>query len=144
MFDRVLREGLPQFLGHDALVFADKRAPVVGGKVGIGVETVIFLRDFQSFFEQPVIDAEHDIAIHLNEAAIAVPRKARIARCRGEALDRFIVKAEIEDSVHHAGHRHRRAGANRDQQRVRRIAETLADRALDMRQSLGHRRAQIA
>ena len=85
--------------------------------------------------EAVMVDAEHDAAIHLDEAAIAVPGEARIAGALGEAFDGLVVEAEIEHGIHHAGHRHARAGAHRDQQRIRRVAEAQADRLLDARRA---------
>ncbi len=79
-----------------------------------------------------MIEFEHDVGIHLDEAAIAVPRKARVAADRREANHGFVVEAKVEDGVHHPRHRHPRAGADRDEQRVRRVAETLVGHTLDM------------
>ena len=56
-----------------------------------------------------LLHAEDDVAVHLHEAAVAVPGEARIAGLRRQRLDRLVVQAEIEDRVHHA--RHRVAGA---------------------------------
>ncbi len=70
-----------------------------------------------------MLDAEHDLAVHLDEAAIAVLGEARIAALARQALDGVVVEAEIEDRVHHARHRGARAGAHRDQQRIGRVAE---------------------
>ena len=61
--------------------------------------------------------AEHDVAVHLDEAAIRVVGEARVAARAREPDDRAIVEAEVEDRLHHAGHRHRRARAHGDEQR---------------------------
>ena len=42
------------------------------------------------------------------------------------ALDRRVVQPEVEDRVHHPGHRERRARAHRHQQRIDVVAEPLA------------------
>ena len=65
-----------------------------------------------------VVDPEHDVRIHLNEAAIAVIGKPFVPGELGEALDGFTVEAEIKDGVHHPRHRCPRTGAHRDEQRV--------------------------
>ena len=73
------------------------------------------------------------VAEHLHEAAVGVVGEARVAARVGQALDRLVVQAEVEDRVHHAGHRDRGARAHRHQQRVGRIAEPLADALLERR-----------
>ena len=56
-----------------------------------------------------MLDAQHDVGIHLDEAAIAVIGEAAVPARLRQTFDGLIVEAEIEHRVHHA--RHRRAGA---------------------------------
>jgi hypothetical protein len=84
------------------------------------VDALVLLGDLQRFLERAVIEAEHDVGIHLDEAAIAVPGEARVAGRGGEALDAGVVEAEVEDRVHHAGHGDAGAGADGDEQADRR------------------------
>ena len=92
----------------------------------------LVLQRFDDRFERLVIfirrllHAEDDVAVHLHEAAVAVPRKARVARLLRERFDGLIVEAEVEDRVHHARHRIARARAHGDEQRVLHVAEFLA------------------
>ena len=65
-------------------------------------------------------------------AAVAVVGEAGVAGLLGQALDGGVGQAEVEDGVHHAGHRQRGAGADGDQQRVGRVAELLADLGLHL------------
>ena len=129
----VLREGLAPKFGDEALVFGDQFLPVLCRHVGIEAEPLVFLGDLERFFERAMIEAEDDVGIHLNEAAIAVPRETLVARCSGEANHGFVVEAEIEDRVHHAWHRDARTRADRDEERINRIAKTLARHAFDVR-----------
>ena len=64
------------------------------------------------------VDVQRDFAEHLNEAAIAVVGEARIAALGREALGGLVVQAEVENGVHHAGHRKLRAGPHAEQQRI--------------------------
>ncbi len=59
-----------------------------------------------------LLHAEDDVAVHLDEPSVAVPREARVAGLGGERLDRLIVETEVEDRVHHAWHRVAGAGAD--------------------------------
>ena len=65
---------------------------------------------------------------HLHEPAARVPSDVHVAGAPGHALDRSLGQPEVEDGVQHAGHRYRRPGANREQQRVVGIAELLPAR----------------
>ena len=70
--------------------------------------------------------AENHVAIHLHEAAIAVPGETGIATLVGKRFHGSVVHAEIEDSVHHAGHRSAGAGAHGNEQRVIGVVEFVA------------------
>ena len=75
----------------------------------IELETFQVLVILEDFLEQAVVDAEHNVAIHLDEAAIGVVGETAVVGAAGEPLDGLIVEAEIEHSVHHARHRGARA-----------------------------------
>ena len=143
LFRHILRERLAEFIRHDLLVFRDQRLPVARFHLGVGVVALVFLGDLERFFEQSVIEAENDVGIHLDEAAVAVPGEAFVTRSAGKARNGFVIEAEIEDGVHHPRHRNPRARTDRNEQRVRRIAKALADGLFDMGQRLGNLGAQI-
>ena len=88
-------------------------------------------------------DAAHDVAEHLHEAPVGVPREALVAGARGEALDRVVVEPEVEDRVEHAGHRLARARAHGDEQRVVGVAELLAGGRLEARERLVDLRRRV-
>ena len=46
-------------------------------QIGVEMDALILLGDLERLLEQAVIEAEHDVGIHLDEAAIAVPGEAR-------------------------------------------------------------------
>ena len=88
----------------------------------------------QLFFEIEVVHAEHDVAEHLDEAAVRIPREARVAGARSEAFDGAVVEADVQDRVHHAGHRLPGARPHRYQQGVLGVAERRAEDGLQTRQ----------
>ena len=65
---------------------------------------VVLIRSF--------LDTQDDVAIHLDETAVAVPGEALVAGRFDEGGDGLVVEAEVEDGVHHAGHRVARTGAD--------------------------------
>ncbi len=90
-----------------------------------------------------MVEAEHHVRIHGDEAAIAVIGEAAVARQFRQRLDGLVVEAEIEHGVHHARHRGAPAGAHRDQQRIVGIAEDLAGQLADIIERLLDLRLQL-
>ena len=85
----------------------------------------------EGLLEELAVDAQHGLAEHLDQAAVGVPREALVAGLRGEPGDGLVGEADVEDGVHHAGHRELRAGAYGYQQRVVGLAELLAHLLLE-------------
>ena len=84
-----------------------------------------------------VRDFEDHVTVHLDEAAVRVVGKAGVAGFPGYALDCLVVKAEVEDGVHHAGHGLGGAGTDGYEQRIDWIAELLAHGFLEPRKVFG-------
>ena len=128
---RVLREGLAALLRDDVLETGDDRLPILGGELGVEHGAAVELVVFEQLLEMVVVDAEHDLAVHLDEAAIAVIGEALVAALARQPDDRSVVEPEVEHRIHHARHRDARARAHRDQQRIVGVAEPRAERALE-------------
>ena len=75
--------------------------------------------------------AEHDVGVHLDEAAIAVIGEAFIAGELCKALHCRVIEAKVEHRVHHAWHGRSCARAHGNEKRVRCVAEYLADMVAD-------------
>ena len=135
-------EGRARRLLHRRFVLADEGFEVVGRQFSVEFDAAIILRLLQQVFETAVIDLQHDVAIHLDEAAIAVIGEAGIAGGFRQTFGDRVVHAEVQDGVHHPRHRGARAGPDRDEQRIRRIAETGADDFFDIRQRARDLRVQ--
>ena len=106
--------------------------PVGGGEVGVEHVALQILVLVEYFLEMMVLDVEHDIRIHLDEAAIGIIGETRVAGAVGERLDGHVVEAEIEHRIHHARHRGAGAGAHRDEERICVVAEAAAGEPPDM------------
>ena len=77
-----------------------------------------FLHRAQAGFEVFLRQADHHARIHLHETAIGIPRESLVACVRlREALHRLVVQAEVQNRLHHAGHRARGTGTHAHQQR---------------------------
>ena len=140
---RILRESVPELLLDHGLVERDDMLPLDGGKIGIVLMAETGLLVLEDFLENLVVETHDDIGIHLDEAAIAVPGKTRIAGIVAERLHGLVVETEIEDGIHHARHRGARAGAHGEQQRPSAIAELAPGDRLHLLQPLHHLRLQV-
>ena len=135
--------GLPVSSTTLRLVVGDDGAPVLGAKVGVERIALAFLILLEDVLEIVDVDVEHDVRVHLNEAAIGVVGEARVVRRLRQSFDRGVVQPEVEDRVHHARHRGARARPHRDEQRIGRVAEgapgqaaDLGDRCVDLRRKI--------
>ncbi len=81
-------------------------------------------------------NVQDDPRVHRDEASVGVVCEALVASLLGEPFDRIVVEPEVEDRVHHAGHREFGSRANAHQQRVGRIADPLAHLVLEARSRL--------
>ena len=119
-------------------VIGDNFAPRLFVEVGIRGKSVEVLEVLEDVLERAVIDAQNDIAVHLNKTAITVEREARIARELSQSFDGPVVEPEIKDGVHHAGHRGSRTGPDRDQKRPLLVSKTGGDGLPDHGEGLHH------
>ena len=140
---RILRELLAGLSGDRFLVLADQHLPILGREIGVELIALAVLEAVEDVLEMMVLEAEHDIGIHRDEAAVAVEGEAAVAGQRRQRLHRLVVEAEVEHGVHHARHRGAGAGAHRDQQRVFRIAERLVGELADIIERLVDLRLQL-
>ena len=140
---RVLRERLAALLLDALLVAVDDLVPIVGAEIGVERVAVAVLVVVEDFLEMMMLDAEHHIGIHGDEAPVAVEGKAPVAGFLRKRHGGDVVEPEIEHGVHHARHRGAPAGAHRDQQRIFAVAEFLAGDAADLGQRGVDLRLQI-
>ena len=102
---------------------------LVGGHGAVGGGAAAGLGRLERPVELLAVDAEHDAAVHLQEAAVGVVGEAPIGLA-GEALDRRVVEPEVQDGVHHPRHRVAGPRAHRHEQRVGGVAERAAHAGL--------------
>ena len=129
---RIVREGRAA-APHDFLVAIDDPSQVLGRELGVELRAFFLPAARQEFLELLARNFQDDAGVHLEEPPAAVEREA-FPGGRGEAGHGRPRQAEVQDRVHHAGHRRARAGPHRDQQRVRGVAELPARRSLDTRE----------
>ena len=135
-------EGAPRPLLYDTFETGDQPFEVGSGELGVELHLALLLQLFYRGLEGVGLcgclgtETHHDIGVHLYEAAITVPGKPLVAGRLGQALYRLVVEAEVEDGVHHAGHRGRCARTHRHQQRVTSVPEAALHFGLERRKRL--------
>ena len=140
---RVLRERLARLGLHDLLVAVDELVEVVGGELDVVLDAARALQVVHRVGEQRALDAEHRLAEHRDQAAVGVAGEPLVLGDRGQAADRGVVEPDVEDRLHHPGHRELRPRPHRHQQRVLRIAELAPDLVLQRAQRPGHLHPQV-
>ena len=79
-----------------------------------------------------LLDTHDDVAVHLDEATVAVVGEAAVAGQLLQALDGLVVETQVEDGVHHTRHRLTGAGTDGHEERVLDVTELLAGLLLDL------------
>src|SRR6059036_218916 len=130
----ILGEGKSRLRLDNGLELARQGFQVVGGEVDVPLRLAAALELVQHLGERLLAEIEHHVAVHLDEAAVGIVGEPRVLRALDEALHGLVVQAQVENGLHHAGHRHRGARAHRDEQRITRVAESLLGRALQLLQ----------
>ena len=102
---------------------------VLGGPTGV-------LGRVEGMIEALAVHAHHDPPEHLDEPAIGVPAEALVAGQGDQAVEGLLVEPEVEDRVHHPGHRELGARADAHEERVGDVAEALGRLALDFADGL--------
>src|SRR5690606_31177167 len=74
----------------------------------------------------------------LNEPSIGIIPKAFVAASPDQPFQCVAVESQVQDGIHHTRHRQCRSGANRDQEWIFRITETLATCFLYASDMLSH------
>ena len=129
-------ERRPRLALVELLEGRDQRAEVVRGQLDVEARAARLLERLQLALEDVRGDAVDHLPVHLDEASIGVEREPQVARRGRQPLDRDVVEPEVEDRVHHPGHRDRRSRADRDEERVAGVAEALPRLLLEPRDLL--------
>ena len=150
LFLWILRKRSLQFLFNLGFVERDDALPVGGSEFGVEVVAAIGFFVLENLLEHLVVEAEHNVGIHLDEAAIAVIGEARIMRVMRQRLHGLVVQTQIQDRIHHAGHGCTGSRTHRDQQEIGWVTEPpagdapdLGQRGVDLRCKFGRMRLAV-
>ena len=104
LLTRRIREIVPGLPFNNLFEFVNECQQIGGIKLRIQCHTLRFLPRFKQMLKFIVRYPEHNVAEHLNEAAIRIVSEAFVLRTRDEPLHRVIVQPEVQDSIHHPRH----------------------------------------
>ena len=116
----------------------DQALQILGRQLDVELRPAALLQRLELGLEHVGVDPVDHLAVHLDQPPVRVVGEPRVPRRRGESLHGAVVQAEVEDRVHHPGHRDCRAGADRDEQRVGRVSEALPRLLLEPRDVVVH------
>ena len=111
---------------EDRLKLVNELAKVLGGKIAILADSRDQALHGKRVFKQVRVDSENDVGEHLDKPAIGIPCEPRVAGLPDKALNGVVIKAEVENGIHHAGHGKGSSGANRHQQGIVWVAQALS------------------
>mmetsp|Transcript_10773 Transcript_10773/g.25221 ORF Transcript_10773/g.25221 Transcript_10773/m.25221 type:complete len:521 (+) Transcript_10773:143-1705(+) len=127
---RILRELLALRLVHRLVSLAELHE-VFGSEVRVLLHTLRLLQVLHRLLEERVVDAEHDVPEHVQKPPVRVVREPRVC-LGGKTLDDGVGQPEVQNCVHHPGHRLRRAGAHRDEEGLVGVAKLHLHLPLDL------------
>src|SRR3954447_1405258 len=120
---RVLRKVLVGVLAVERLEAVDELLERVRVELGVLLDPAVALDLLDRLLERLAVDASGDVAEHLDEAPVGVPREPVVLRRLCQAFDRPVVHPEVQDRVEHPGHGFAGAAADADEKRVVIVAE---------------------
>ncbi len=132
----VLWEGRFGVRPVDLPVLLREHGESLGRKLGVAADFGGPLGRLQLPLEELAVHPLYDPPEELDEAAIGVEGEATVAGLLGQPLQGLLVKAQVEDGVHHPGHGQSRARPHRHQQRLGWVAEPLPGLGLQLLQVL--------
>ena len=120
-------------LPGDRLVLGYKLLEVVRGQLHVELDTAGPLLRGDGLLESLVRYAHHHIGVHMYEPPVAVVHETGVVRLPDEPCGCYVVQTQVENGVHHAGHRYPSARPHRQQKRVTGISEHCAHVLLQSR-----------
>jgi len=121
-----------------ALIAGDDFLQILAVKFGVEALSLGILYVLEGALKFVVGNTHHHLAEHLHETAVAVPGKAFVFGLGNQGLDTGGVEPQIEDGIHHAGHRLCCSTANRYEQGILIIPELCPHQGFKLGKVLKH------
>jgi len=148
LYARVLGKVLPGILDEKSTELAGKTPQGGGVQLSLVPCPGLAARLTETVLEHGLVQTEDGVPVHVDESAVAVPGEP-FAASPDEPWHDVIDKSDVEDRVHHPGHRPSSAGAHGNEQGSSDVAEPasralleLGDRGRDLTAE-AHRRMTV-
>ena len=138
LLTRIFGEVLAGAFLNQRLESSDHFAEVILLEAGIVFHLGLGLGFIQNHLVRIVVLASfgfhfhHNAPVHLKKTSVGVPRKFCITGLLGKGLNNFVINPEIENGVHHTGHRLTRTGTDRKQKGILEITKFFAHGLFDL------------
>ena len=106
----------------DSLILVDYILELVGAEFVIILDLGLLLGGVENVLEILMVAAHNNIAEHVDKSAINVVSEPGIVGSLDDPSDNVVVKAQIQDGIHHSGHRNGCTASDTDQQWMLRVA----------------------
>ena len=103
---------------------ADNLLQLIGAQLVVQFDAGPFFVFGQNALKGIVVYVHHHVGVDLEEPPVGVVSGTSVTHQRGQAINYLVIDAQVQDGVHHSGHRDFGPGAHRQQQRVGAGAET--------------------
>jgi hypothetical protein len=130
-----LHPGLP---GGYALKPSHELPEVLDRKLRVRLDAPLALHLLDGLLENVPGNLEDYLPERLDEAPVGILGEARVAGAPRQTTNGGVVEAEVQDGVHHPGHRDGGPAPDRDQQWVLGVAEPPARLLFQTRQVIHH------
>lgn len=93
------------------------------GKLMVILNLAGFLPGPENFFKFLLGNIQDNVTEHVDQATVAIKGKPPVSGLPGQAFNRPVIKAQVEDGIHHSGHAELGSRPDRNQKGVGRVAE---------------------
>ena len=106
---------------------------VVRAEFNVLRNSLFSLHLVDEFFKIFLSDFHNDVGVHLYKSSVTVPSPSGVVGLLRDNFNDLLVKTEVQDRVHHSGHRCSRAGTHGNEKRIFEIAELFAGYGFHLR-----------
>ncbi len=99
------RKWLSRLALGNLLEFDNQLFEIGGRDLSIALDSGLLFVLLDQLFKVPGVRVQHNFAEHLDKAAVGIVGEALVTRQCHQTLYRFVIYAQVQHGVHHAGHR---------------------------------------
>ncbi len=133
LFLRICREVFPDLLFIFRFELSRKRFQVIRSQFYVLLHALFLFHLVDELFKILFADFHNYIGVHLDKSSVAVPCPARIAGSFRKYVYNLFIQTQVQDRVHHTGHRSSSTGTYGNQERILLVTKLLAGNPFHLR-----------